>query len=67
MGEGEGEMTERLALKHVHYHMQNRWPVHSQCMKQGTQNQCCGTTQRDSGEGDGKVVQDEGGHMYTCG
>jgi len=35
-------------------------------MKQGTQIQCTGTTQRDGmGEGVGSRVQD-GGHMYTC-
>ena len=38
---------ERTALKHVYYHMWNRWPVQVQCMKQGTQSQCTGTTQRD--------------------
>ena len=38
---------ERIALKHVYYHMQNRWPVQVWCMKQGTQSQCSGTTQRD--------------------
>ena len=38
---------ERTALKHVYYHMWNRWPGQVQCMKQGTQSQCTGTTQRD--------------------
>ena len=37
---------ERIALKHVYYHMWNRWPAQAQCMKQGTQSQCTGTTQR---------------------
>ena len=27
---------DRIALKHVNYHMWNRWPVQVQCMKQGT-------------------------------
>ena len=59
---------ERIALKHVYYHMWNRSPVQVQCMKQGTQSWCTGTTQRDGwdGEGGGKGVQD-GGHMYTHG
>ena len=37
------------------------------CMKQGTQTQCTGTTQRD---GMGREVGGgfgTGGHMYTCG
>ena len=38
---------ERIALKRVYYHMWNRWPVQVQCMKQGTQSWCPGTTQRD--------------------
>ena len=37
----------RVALKHVYYHMWNRWPVQVQCIKQGTQSQCIGTTLRD--------------------
>ena len=37
---------ERTALKHVYYHMWNRSPVQVQCMKQGTQSWCTGTTQR---------------------
>ena len=42
---------ERIALKHVHYHMQNRWPLEVRCMKQGTQSLCSGTTQRDRVDG----------------
>ena len=38
---------EGIALKHVYYHMWNRWPVQVWCMKQGTQSWCTGTTQRD--------------------
>ena len=38
---------ERTALKHVYYHMWNRWPVQVWYMKQGTQSRCTGTTQRD--------------------
>ena len=49
---------ERIALKHVYYHMWNRWPVQVRCMKQGSQSRCTGTTQRDGmgmevGEGSG--------------
>ena len=38
---------ERIALKHVYYHMWNRSPVQIQCMKQGTQSRCTGTSLRD--------------------
>ena len=38
---------ERLALKHVYYHMWNRSPVQVRCMKQGTQRWWTGTTLRD--------------------
>ena len=54
---------ERTALKHVYYHMWNRWPVQVQCVKQGTQSWCTGITQRD---GMGRGVQD-GELMYTRG
>ena len=56
---------ERIALKHVYYHMWNRSPVQVRCRKQGTQSQCTGTTLRD-GEGVGREVRD-GGHTYTHG
>ena len=56
---------ERITLKHVYYHMQYRWPVQVQCMKQDIQSWCSGTTQRD---GVGREVR-RGfrimGHMYT--
>ena len=58
---------ERTALKHVYYHMGNRWPVQDQCIKQGTQSQYTGTTLRD---GMGREVRGGfgmGGHVYTCG
>ena len=42
------QWLERIALKHVYYHMWNRWPLQVWCMKQGTQSRCSGTTQRDS-------------------
>ena len=42
-----GGWFERITLKHVYYHMWNRLPVQVQCMKQGTQSQCTGTTPRD--------------------
>ena len=38
---------ERIALKHIYYHMWNRWPIQVQCMKHGTQIWCTGTTPRD--------------------
>ena len=38
---------ERIALKHVYYHMWNRSPVQVQCMKKGTQSQCTGTNLSD--------------------
>ena len=66
VGEGKG-WFKRIALKHLHYHMWNRWPVQVWCMKQGTQSRCTGTTQRDGmGRGGGRGVQD-GRHMYTRG
>ena len=59
--------SERIALKHVYYHMWNRWPVQVQRMKQGTQSWRTGTTQRDGVgrevEGGFRVV----GHMCTNG
>ena len=45
-GEGKGGWCESIALKHVYYHILNRWPVQLQCMKQSTQSQCSGTTRR---------------------
>ena len=36
-----------LYKEFLYYHMQNRWPVQVQCMNQGTQSQCSGTTQKD--------------------
>ena len=38
---------ERIALKHVCYHMWNRSPVQVQCMRQGAQGWCTGITLRD--------------------
>ena len=38
---------ERIALKHVYYHVWKRSPVQVRCMKQGTQSWCTGTTLRD--------------------
>ena len=58
---------ERIALKHVCYHMWNRWPVQVWCMKLSTQSQCTGTTQSDGmGREVGGVFR-MGGHMYTRG
>ena len=44
---------ERIALKHVYYHMWNRSPVQVRCMRQGAQGWCTGMTLRD---GMGRVV-----------
>ena len=41
------EWFERIALKHVYYHMWNRLPVQVRCMRQGSQGWCTGMTQRD--------------------
>ena len=38
---------EKIALKHVYYHMWNRSPVQVWCMRQGAQGWCTGMTQRD--------------------
>ena len=38
---------ERIALKHVYYHMWNRSPVQVWCMRQGAQGWCTGMTLRD--------------------
>ena len=38
---------ERIALKHVYYHMWNRLPVQVRCMTQCTQGWCTGMTLRD--------------------
>ena len=38
---------ERIALKHVYYHMWNRSPVQVQCIRQGAQGWCTGMTPRD--------------------
>ena len=58
---------ERIALKHVYYHMWNRWPVQVRCMQQGTQSQCMGTTQRDGMGREEGLGFGTGGHMYVCG
>ena len=54
---------ERIALKRLYYHMWNRWPVQVQCIKQGTQSQCTGTTQRD---GMGREVRGSLEQGDTC-
>ena len=63
VGEGEGGMTWDNSIEtvyyHVYYHMWNRCPVQVQCIKQDTQSQCIGTTQK--GDGGGRGVQDGGG------
>ena len=47
VGEGEGGMIWKNNIETCIFHMWNRWPVHVWCMKQSTQSQCTGTTQRD--------------------
>ena len=47
------ELFEKIALKHVYYHMCNRSPVQIRCMRPGAQGWCTGITQRD---GMGKEV-----------
>ena len=43
----------------------HRWPVQVWCMKQGTQSQCSGTTQRDgAGREEGRGFQDGGTHVH---
>ena len=56
----------RIALKHIHYHMQNRWLVQVQRMKQGTQSQFSETTQRDRRGREVGGAFRTGGHMYCC-
>ena len=38
--------SERIALKHVYYHMWNRLPIQVWCMRRGAQGWCTGMTQR---------------------
>ena len=47
VGEGEGGMIERIALKHGYYHMRNRSPVQVRCMRQGVRGWCTGMALRD--------------------
>ena len=55
--------SERIALKHIYYHMWNRLLVQVRCMRRGAQGWCTGMTQRD---GMGREV--EGGFRMgnTC-
>ena len=39
--------SQRVALKHVYYHMWNSSPVQVRCIRQGAQGWCTGMTQRD--------------------
>ena len=39
--------SERIAMKHIYYHMWNRSPVQVRCMRQGSQGWCTGMIQRD--------------------
>ena len=55
---------ERIALKHVYYYMQNRWPVQVLCMKQGTQKPVPWDNSEEWGrEGGGRGFR-MGGHVH---
>ena len=54
---------QRMALKHVCYHMWNRSPVLVRCMRQGAQGWCTGMTQRN---GMGREVGVEFSMGNTC-
>ena len=48
VGEGEdGMIWENSIETCTLQHLEDRWPVQVQCMKQGTQGRCSGTTQKD--------------------
>ena len=47
VGEGEGGMVSENSIEACIYQMWHRRPVHVWHMRQGTQSQCTGTTQRD--------------------
>ena len=51
---------ERVTLKHIHHHMQNKQPVEICYMMQGAQTWCSVTTQRSRMQ-----WEVEGGHMYV--
>ena len=55
---------ERIALKHLYYHMWNRWPVQVWCMKQGTESQCTGTTHGDGLGREGERGLGWGTHVH---
>ena len=44
------ERSERIALKHIYYHIWKRSPVQVRCMRQCAQGWCTGMTQRDGME-----------------
>ena len=57
---------ERIALRHVYYHMWNRSPVQFQCMRQGGQGWYTGMTLRDGmGREMGGAFR-TGTHMSAC-
>ena len=57
---------ERIALKHVYYHMRNRSPVQVRSSKQSTQSQYTGTTQRDGMGREVGVGFGMGSHVHPC-
>ena len=58
---------ERVALKHVYYHMWSGSPVQVRCMRQGAQGRCTGMTPGGwDGEGGGREVLD-GEHICSHG
>ena len=55
---------ERIALKHVYYHMWNRSPVQVRCMRQGAQGWCTGMTKRDGMGREGERGSGWGTHVH---
>ena len=55
---------ERIALKHVYWHMWNRSPVQLRCMRQGAQGWCTGMTLRDGMRGRWEGGSGWGTHVH---
>ena len=63
-GRRRGWVDERIALKHVYYHMWNRLPVQVRCMRQGAQGWCTGMTLRDGWGGRREGGSGWGTHVH---
>ena len=63
MGEGEGGIFGRMALKHVYYHVRNEVPVYVRYRIQAAWGWCTGMTQRD---GTGREVGGDFKMGNTC-